>query len=166
MANPHKFSISKPKNMKPIQKIVVNLFILFSFNIAFAQYGNGYGNNGYGNNRMGQMSQMDQGSQQETEKVIPVEVTVSKVMKEMTPAINLDELQVIAISNVLKESMNTQGRILKLNATQEEQMENFKILGETTDRKILEFLNKDQKVKYLVFKEESKNPKKSKSKKK
>ena len=148
--------------MKPIQKIVVNLFILFSFNIAFAQYGN----NGYGNNRMGQMSQMDQGSQQESEKVIPVEVTVSKIMKEMTPAINLDELQVIAISNVLKESMNTQGRILKLNATQEEQMENFKILGETTDRKILEFLNKDQKVKYLVFKEESKNPKKSKSKKK
>jgi hypothetical protein len=158
--------------MKPIPKIVVNLFILFSFNIAFAQYGNGYGNNGYGNgngygsNSMGQMGQMDQGSQQETEKVIPVEVTVSKVMKKMTPAINLDELQVIAISNVLKESINTQGRILKLNATQEEQMENFKILGETTDRKILEFLNKDQKVKYLIFKEESKNPKKSKSKKK
>ena len=158
--------------MKPIPKIVVNLFILFSFNIAFAQYGNGYGNNGYGNgngygsNSMGQMSQMDQGSQQEGEKVIPVEVTVSKIMKEMTPAINLDELQVIAISNVLKESINTQGRILKLNATQEEQMENFKILGETTDRKILEFLNKDQKVKYLIFKEESKNPKKSKSKKK
>ena len=29
-----------------------------------------------------------------------------------------------------------------------------------------QFLNKDQKVKYLIFKEESKNPKKSKSKKK
>ena len=155
--------------MKLIPKIVVNLFILFSFNIAFAQYGNGYGNNGYGNGNgygSNSMGQMDQGSQQESEKVIPVEVTVSKIMKEMTPAINLDELQVIAISNVLKESMNTQGRILKLNATQEEQMENFKILGETTDRKILEFLNKDQKVKYLIFKEESKNPKKSKSKKK
>ena len=155
--------------MKLIPKIVVNLFILFSFNIAFAQYGNGYGNNGYGNGNgygSNSMGQMDQGSQQESEKVIPVEVTVSKVMKEMTPAINLDELQVIAISNVLKESINTQGRILKLNATQEEQMENFKILGETTDRKILEFLNKDQKEKYLIFKEESKNPKKSKSKKK
>ena len=155
--------------MKLIQKIVLPLFVLLYSQTISAQYGNGYGNNGYGNGNgygSNSMGQMDQGSQQESEKVIPVEVTVSKVMKEMTPAINLDELQVIAISNVLKESMNTQGRILKLNATQEEQMENFKILGETTDRKILEFLNKDQKVKYLIFKEESKNPKKSKSKKK
>lgn len=158
--------------MKLIQKILIPLFVLLYVQNISAQYGNGYGNNGYGNgngygsNSMGQMGQMDQGSQQESEKAIPAEVTVSKIMKEMTPAINLDELQVIAISNVLKESMNTQGRILKLNATQEEQMENFKILGETTDRKILEFLNKDQKVKYLIFKEESKNPKKSKSKKK
>ena len=155
--------------MKLIQKIVLPLFVLLYSQTISAQYGNGYGNNGYGNGNgygSNSMGQMDQGSQQESEKVIPVEVTVSKVMKEMTPAINLDELQVIAISNVLKESMNTQGRILKLNATQEEQMENFKILAETTDRKILEFLNKDQKEKYLVFKEESKNPKKSKSKKK
>ena len=155
--------------MKRIQKIVLPLFVLLYSQTISAQYGNGYGNNGYGNGNgygSNSMGQMDQGSQQESEKVIPVEVTVSKVMKEMTPAINLDELQVIAISNVLKESMNTQGRILKLNATQEEQMENFKILGETTDRKILEFLNKDQKEKYLIFKEESKNPKKSKSKKK
>ncbi len=155
--------------MKLIQKIVLPLFVLLYSQTISAQYGNGYGNNGYGNGNgygSNSMGQMDQGSQQESEKVIPVEVTVSKVMKEMTPAINLDELQVIAISNVLKESMNTQGRILKLNATQEEQMENFKILGETTDRKILEFLNKDQKEKYLIFKEESKNPKKSKSKKK
>jgi len=155
--------------MKLIPKIVLPLFVLLSVQTVSAQYGNGYGNNGYGNGNgygSNNMGQMDQGSQQESEKVIPVEVTVSKVMKEMTPAINLDELQVIAISNVLKESMNTQGRILKQNATQEEQMENFKILAETTDRKILEFLNKDQKEKYLVFKEESKNPKKSKSKKK
>jgi hypothetical protein len=155
--------------MKSIQKIVLPLFVLLYSQTISAQYGNGYGNNGYGNvNGYGSnsMGQMDQGSQQESEKVIPVEVTVSKIMKEMTPAINLDELQVIAISNVLKESMNTQGRILKQNATQEEQMENFKILAETTDRKILEFLNKDQKEKYLVFKEESKNPKKSKPKRK
>jgi hypothetical protein len=158
--------------MKLIPKIVVNLFILFSFNIAFAQYGNGYGNNGYGNdagygnNRMNQTSQMDQESQHESEKAIPVEVTVAKIMAEMTPEINLDELQQIAISNVLKESLNNQGRILKQSSNQEDQLENFKILAETTDRKILEFLNKDQKEKYLIFKEESKSQKKSKSKKK
>ena len=149
--------------MKPIPKIVLIIFVLFSVNSVSAQYGNGYGNNGYGNgnNRMGQM---DQGSQQESEKVIPVEVTVSKIMQKMTPEINLDELQAIAISNVIKESINKKGRILKQNVTQEEQIENFKILGETTDRKILEFLNKDQKEKYLIFKEESKNQKKAKSK--
>jgi len=155
--------------MKAIRKTALNLFILFTIHTVSAQYGNGYGNNGYGNeNGYGnnRMRQSGQESEQEKPKEIPVEVTVSKIMQIMTPAINLDELQAIAISNVLKESINTQGRILKQNVTQEEQVENFKILAETTDRKILEFLNKDQKVKYLVFKEESKNPKKSKSKRK
>jgi hypothetical protein len=45
-------------------------------------------------------------------------------------------------------------------------VENFKVLGETTDRKINEFLNPDQKEKYIKFKEDAKNNKKSSSKKK
>ena len=158
--------------MKAFRKITLTLFVLCTVHTVSAQYGNGYGNNGYGNdagygnNRMNQTSQMDQESQHESEKAIPVEVTVAKIMDEMTPEINLDELQQIAISNVLKESLNNQGRILKQSSNQEDQLENFKILAETTDRKILEFLNKDQKEKYLIFKEESKSQKKSKSKKK
>jgi hypothetical protein len=158
--------------MKAIQTIAVSIFVLFSIQTVSAQYGNGYGNNGYGNNGYGngygsnRMSQMDQGNQPEKPKEIPVEVTVGKLMEKMTPALNLDELQVIAISNVLKESIDAQGRILKQETSQDEQFKNFKIISETTDRKILEYLNKDQKVKYIAFKEDRKNQKETKSKKK
>jgi hypothetical protein len=154
--------------MKTIQTI--SIFILFSINIASAQYGNnGYGANG-GYNRGGGMNQigggMSQGSQPEKPKEIPVEVTVAKVMEEMKPAVNLDELQVIAISNVLTESIRTQGVLLKQDYNQEDQMKNFQALSETTDRKINQFLSPEQKEKYLAFKEDRKNQKKTKSKEK
>ena len=86
-------------------------------------------------------------------------------MEDMKPAVGLDELQTIAISNVLLESLSTQGRILKQDTTQDEQMKDFQALTENTDRKIMEFLNADQKEKYLAFKEDRKNPKKSEKKK-
>ena len=87
-------------------------------------------------------------------------------MDEMKVAVNLDELQVIAISNVLIESMKSQGIILKLDKNQEDQIKDFKALMETTDRKVNEFLNEDQKPKYLAFKEDRKTQKKSKTKSK
>lgn len=145
----------------------------FSINTISAQYGgNGYGNNGYGGSgyNRGGMNQMgggmSQGSQPEKPKEIPVEVTVAKVMEEMKPAVNLDELQVIAISNVLTESIRTQGVLLKQDYNQEDQMKNFQALSEITDRKINQFLSPEQKEKYLAFKEDRKNQKKTKSKEK
>lgn len=159
--------------MKTTKTFLASLFMLFSISTISAQYGNnGYGNNGYGGNGYGsgsgmnQMGGMNQRSQPEKPKEIPAEVTVAKVMEEMKPAVELDELQVIAISNVLIESINTQGRILKQDSTQDEQIKDFQALSENTDRKIMNFLNKDQKDKYLAFKEDRKNPKKSKSKEK
>lgn len=159
--------------MKTTKTFLASLFMLFSISTISAQYGNnGYGNNGYGGNGYGsgsgmnQMGGMNQRSQPEKPKEIPAEVTVAKVMEEMKPAVGLDELQVIAISNVLIESINTQGRILKQDSTQDEQIKDFQALSENTDRKIMNFLNKDQKDKYLAFKEDRKNPKKSKSKEK
>ena len=159
--------------MKTTKTFLASLFMLFSISTIYAQYGNnGYGNNGYGGNGYGsgsgmnQMGGMNQRSQPEKPKEIPAEVTVAKVMEEMKPAVGLDELQVIAISNVLIESINTQGRILKQDSTQDEQIKDFQALSENTDRKIMNFLNKDQKDKYLAFKEDRKNPKKSKSKEK
>lgn len=158
--------------MKSKQTFLVFIFFLLSITSIFAQYGNnGYGNNGYGGNSNGRngygnsMSQMNQ-SQPEKPKEIPVEVTVGKIMVDMKTAVNLDELQVIAISNVLTESMREQGVLLKQNYSQEDQQKNFKALSETTDRKINQFLNPDQKDKYLVFKEGINKPKKDKDKKK
>ena len=162
--------------MKTLQNLLALSFILFSIGTVSAQYGNGgygngYGNgygggNGYGSGRMSQMGGMNQQSQPEKPKEIPVEVTVGKIIDRMKPEINLDELQVIAISNVLTESIRTQGILMKQVTNQEDQIKDFKALSETTDRKIMDFLNEDQKPKYLAFKEELKTQKKSKSDKK
>lgn len=160
--------------MKTTKIFLASVFVLLSITTISAQYGNnGYGNNGYGGNGYGnsggmnQMnSAMNQRSQPEKPKEIPPEETAAKVVEEMKPALNLDVLQEIAISNVLVESLHAQGRILKQEISQDEKIKNFQILSENTDRKIMDFLNKDQKEKYLVFKEERKNSKKSKSKEK
>ena len=163
--------------MKTTQIFLTFVFTLFSITSISAQYGgNGYGGNGYGGNGygggyggggMGQMgSMMNQQSQPEKPKEIPVEVTVAKIVDQMKPALNLDELQVIAISNVLAESIRAQGVLLKQEFSQEDQIKNFQALSETTDRKINQFLSKEQKEKYLVFKEDMKNQKKTKEKSK
>lgn len=154
--------------MKTFQTIVTSIVVLFSINIISAQYGNnGYGN-GYGNNNAygGRNNQINQSNEPEKPKEIPIEVTVAKIMEDMKPAINLDELQVIAISNVLAESIREQGILIKQNYNQEDQIKNFQALSEITDRKIIEFLSKEQKEKYLLFKENRNKPKKKESKKK
>ncbi len=115
-------------------------------------------------NQMG--SVMNQQGQPDKPKEIPADVTAGKIVEEMKQALNLDELQAIAIKNVLIESLNAQGRILKQDSTQDEQIKDFQALSENTDRKINQFLNKEQKEKYLIFKEERKNQKKSKDKSK
>lgn len=155
--------------MKPIQSIFIIAFILFVSNTISAQYGNGgYGNgygNGYGSNRR-MNSGMDQARTPEKPKEIPVEVTVGKIMDRIKPELTLDALQEIAISNILVESIRTQGMLIKAEVSQEDKIKNVQALSEVTDRKIMEILNKDQKEKYIAMNEEAKNPKKSKSKKK
>mgnify|MGYP000670995118 FL=1 len=160
--------------MKPIQKLVVLVFLFTSFNSAFAQYSNsGYGggyNRGYGSGYGGgsRMSQMNGGMSQERDKPkeIPVEVTVGKIMDNLKSRIDLDELQVIAISNILTESIRSQGIIMKQETSQEAKINDIKALSEITDSKVMVLLNSDQKEKYLLMKDEFKNPKKSKSDKK
>ena len=156
--------------MKTTTQLIASLILLISINTVSAQYGNnGYGGNGYGNgsrNGMNQMGGMNQRSEPEKPKEVPAEEIVAKYMEDMKPAIGLDELQTIAIANVLVESLNAQGRITKLNLAQEDLMNEYKALAESTDRKINNFLNKDQKDKYLAFREDMKQPKKAKDKKK
>jgi hypothetical protein len=154
--------------MKPIQKLLVIVFLLLSIGTISAQYNNGYGGNGYGGNGYGRMSQMNSGMGQEPSKPkeIPVEVTVGKIMEKLKTEINLDELQVIAISNILTESIRSQGIIIKQESSQADKIKDIKALSEITDSKVMVLLNKDQKEKYIALTEELKNPKKPKSDKK
>ncbi len=158
--------------MKKKHTFLVFAFLLLSITSISAQYGgNGYGNNGYGGGyNRGGMNQMgggmNQQSQPEKPKEVPVEETVAKIVDQMKPVLNLDELQTIAISNVLKESLRAQGVLLKQDFSNEDQMKNFQALSETTDRKINQFLSQEQKEKYLTFKEDRNNPKKNKEKSK
>jgi hypothetical protein len=85
------------------------------------------------------MSQMPQGPT--NPKEIPVEVTVGKIMENFKSQLNLDALQEIAISNVLTDSMRSQGILLKAE-TGQEQKTKIAALSETMDRKINEFLMK------------------------
>jgi len=138
--------------------------MLLSIDTASAQYGNngysnGGGGGGYGRNN--RMNQMPQGPSQDKPKEIPVEVTVGKIMEKLKPELNLDVLQEIAISNVLIESIRSQGILLKAETAQEQKIKEIQALSETTDRKINDFLNEDQKVKYKALNEESNTKKKS-----
>ena len=153
--------------MKLFQTILIALFVLVFSETASAQYGNGYNNgygNGYGSGRR-MNTGMDESMSQQKPKEIPIEVTVAKIMEQLKPALNLDALQEIAIANIVTENIKTQGMLLKAETSQEDKMTNIKALSETTDRKINELLNKDQKEKYILMNDEAKSPKKSKKKK-
>jgi hypothetical protein len=156
--------------MKNIGKLALSLILLLSTMHIQAQFGNnGFGNQMGGMNQRGGINQMgaiSQATQPEKPKEIPPAEIVAMYMKDMQTALTLDELQNIAISNELLESFNAHGRITKLNLSEESLINEYKALSETTDRKIMNFLNKDQKEKYLIFKEQAQQPKKSKSKEK
>jgi hypothetical protein len=161
--------------MKPIQNVILLVFTLFCFNSASAQYGNGY-NNGYGNGYGGRgggmgmdrsmMAGQQQGSQSKP-KETPPEETAGLIVEQMKPEVNLDELQAIAIANVLAESIREQGILIKNeSSSQDQKIEQIKALRETTDKKVTAFLNPDQIEKYKTFMNTLKEVKKTKSKKK
>lgn len=153
--------------MKTIQLLFVIAVTLFSINTTTAQYGygNGYGN-GYGYGRDRSMSQMNQ-TTPDKPKEIPAEVTAAKAMEKLKSELNLDALQEIAITNLLVDNIKSQTAIIKSESTsQADKIKEIQAMSEVTDRKIKEFLNEDQKVKYIALKEENKNPQKSKKSKK
>jgi len=143
---------------------LILIVVLLSSNEVSAQFGNGGFGNGGGNNR-GMNSGMQEQRTPEKPKEIPVEVTVAKIIEQIKSPLNLDELQVIAISNILSENIRTQGMLIKAEVPQEAKMENLKALAEVTDRKIMDMLNADQKEKFKALNEEAQKPKKSKKKK-
>ncbi|OOV29587.1 hypothetical protein BXU11_06815 [Flavobacterium sp. LM5] len=144
--------------------VCLGLGLFFTQNSWSQYYNNGYGNNGYGNNgRMGQMNQMSQlPSQQSAPKPPSNDETASKVMERLKPELSLDALQEIAVKNILIESLNAQGVIIKKETSNESKGEDLKVISENTDRKILELLNPDQKEIYKKISSEGFKKKKKK----
>jgi hypothetical protein len=154
--------------------LIILVFTLLCINTVSAQYGNGY-NNGYGGGGygrgggMGMDRSMMQGPQSSPSKPkeVPAEETAAKIVEQMKPEVNLDELQAIAITNVLADSMKEQGVLLKNeSSSQDEKIEQMKALRESTNKKINAFLNPDQIAKYTNFMDNFKEIKKTKKSKK
>jgi len=143
--------------MKTIQTVLVSAFVLLSLNTISEQYGNnGYGGGGYGgSNRMGQMNRgMSQPTHTEAKKEVPVEDIVNKIMARLKTELTLDELQVIAISNIMTDAVKSQESLRKKESSQDDKMTETKALSEATDLKIMYLLYKEQKVKYKVLVDE------------
>lgn len=136
---------------KGVFLIFLGLGLFFTQNSWAQYYNNGYGNNGYGNGygNNGRMSQMNQlPSQQTAPKPPSSEETAGKVIESLKAELTLDALQEIAVKNILIQSLNEQGVIIKKETSNESKGEDLKVISENTDRKILELLNPDQKEVY------------------
>jgi hypothetical protein len=144
-------------------KTIASLIILFSIQTLSAQFGQGgygqggYGQGGNGGNTMGrQNQQMGNQNRTQTVKETPIEETVKKVVDRLKTQLTLDELQVIAISNIITENIKKQNTVLKKEDNNEEKVSELKAISEKTDLDILILLNKDQKTKYKLLAEDAK----------
>jgi hypothetical protein len=148
--------------MKTI-KTIASIIILFSIQTLSAQYGQGgfgqggFGQGGFGGNQMGnQNQQMGNQNRTPTVKEPPIEETVKKVVDRLKTQLILDELQVIAISNIITENIKKQNAVLKKEDNNEEKVSELKAISEKTDLDILILLNKEQKTKYKLLAEDAK----------
>ena len=144
-------------------KTIASIIILFSIQTLSAQYGQGgfgqggFGQGGFGGNQMGnQNQQMGNQNRTPTVKEPPIEETVKKVVDRLKTQLILDELQVIAISNIITENIKKQNAVLKKEDNNEEKVSELKAISEKTDLDILILLNKEQKTKYKLLAEDAK----------
>lgn len=145
-------------------KIIASLILLFSIQSLSAQYGQGgygqggFGQGGFGGNPMNnQNNQMGNQNRTQTVKEPPIEETVKKVVDRIKIQLTLDELQVIAIGNIITESMKKQNAVLKKEDSNENKTSELKAIAEKTDLDILILLDKTQKAKYKQLSEDLRN---------
>ena len=158
--------------MKSI-KIICSLIMLFSMHSISAQFGQGgMGQGGMGQGRMGggMGNGMGMGmgngmggnpnmqNQQRSQPKEPaIEETVKNVVDRLNQQLQLDELQVIAISNIITQNVKKQNAILKKEeGSNEDKTNELKAISEKMDLDIMILLNKDQKVKYKLLAEDAK----------
>lgn len=89
---------------------------------------------------------------------------LEKLMERLKEDLNLNALQVIAIEQIYNESSKKQGIILKKEISDDDKVSALKSLGESTEKKVLDLLDAQQKEKYELIKAEANNPKKNKKK--
>jgi hypothetical protein len=152
--------------MKSI-KIICTLILMFSMQSISAQFGQGGMGGGMGGmgGGMGQGGMMGGGMngnrnmqpQRSQPKEPAIEETVKKVVDRLNQQLILDELQVIAISNIITENIKKQNAIIKKEeGGNEEKANELKAIAEKMDLDIMILLNKDQKAKYKLLAEDAK----------
>lgn len=142
--------------MKNLKIFLSLLLLIFSINNISAQFGNngGFGGQQNGRGQGGGLEQIGQGQRddkptEESEK--SKKERLEKEVEKMKIELKLDELQLIGVQIVLAENQKKQIILFKKEISQDEKILELIALSETTDRKINEFLNKDQKIKYKDF---------------
>jgi hypothetical protein len=155
--------------MKSI-KIICTLILLFSMQSISAQFGQGgmgggmggmgggMGQGGMGGGMGGGMNgNRNMQPQRSQPKEPAIEETVKKVVDRLNQQLKLDELQVIAISNIITENIKKQNAIIKKEeGGNEEKANELKAIAEKMDLDIMILLNKDQKAKYKLLAEDAK----------
>jgi hypothetical protein len=148
--------------MKSI-KFISSLILLFSMQAIVAQYGQGYGGYGQGGYGQGGMGggmggNPNMQNQQRTQPKEPaIEETVKKVLDRLNTQLKFDELQVIAVSNIITDCIKKQNAILKKeDGDKDEKTNELKAISEKMDLDIMILLNKDQKAKYKLLSEDAK----------
>lgn len=142
--------------MNALQKKAIILFLLFSGAVSaqdvycdpYDVY-NGYGPSGYGRRRNMPLTDISKLSKTEQEKI--AEGTVVLTIEKLTNLLNLDELQVIVITKSLKEGQKKQVVIRGKENSQEVKIAQQNLVLESTDRQIMDFLNKGQKEKFKAL---------------
>ncbi len=144
--------------MKKI-KLITAIVLLLSMN-TFSQMGS---------NRMVQNNQQPTQSNPEREREEMEKArkeNLEKILARLTTDINLDALQQVAIRQLYDDNMKKQGIIMKKEISDDDKVALLKSLGESTEVKVLELLNKEQKEKYELLKNNKLAPTSKKKKKK
>lgn len=96
-------------------------------------------------------------SKEDREKI--KEKSIENSITKLKIDLDLDELQAIAVKQIITESIRTENIIMKKEENEEDKMKSLQILTENTDSKINSILDKNQKEKFIVIKENLKKRK-------
>jgi len=134
--------------MKIITKIITLMILFFSLTI-YSQNQNRRQNDRNTNNK--------EISKEDREKI--KEKSIENSITKLKIDLDLDELQAIAVKQIITESIRTENIIMKKEENEEDKMKSLQILTENTDSKINSILDKNQKEKFIVIKENLKKRK-------